>query len=74
MLDAGSLQYSYSILAAAAVFHIYSQDAALSVSGMCAVNSHCLYSLCYYSSRPQFAADVSALTLFVGREGRASGL
>jgi len=33
MLDADSLQYSYSILAAASVFHSYSRDAALSVSG-----------------------------------------
>lgn len=33
MLDAGSLHYSYSILAAAAVCHLYSQHDALSVSG-----------------------------------------
>jgi len=39
MLDAGSLHYSYSVLAAAAVFHIYSRDAALSVSGRFSVNS-----------------------------------
>jgi len=34
LLDAGSLQYSYSVLAASAVHFVYSQDAALSVSGM----------------------------------------
>jgi len=33
VLDAGSLQFSYSVLAAAAITHVYSQDTALSVSG-----------------------------------------
>jgi len=33
MLDAGCLQFSYSVLAASAIAHIYSQHTALSVSG-----------------------------------------
>lgn len=56
MLDEGSLKFAYSILAATALYHMFSRELSLFVSG------NALFYFCLYSSETEFFAEMYTIS------------